>query len=468
MKFFKSSFRKQAVRSYEKESRISGSAEQVYAWHARPGAFQRLTPDWQGARMVESEEIRDGNKAVLEVSLGPFAKRWVARYGSCVPGRRFVDEQEKGPFSRWTHRHEFLPVNDLESRMLDHVNYAVSFGQDRGLWGNGIRRKIDRLFHFRHERLRNDFRRLAAASLQSQRILITGASGLVGRALSAFLSAAGHEVWDLVRRPPNLNRREIFWDYLNQRVNREDLEGFDAVIHLAGEGIAAGRWNPRRKAAIRRSRVEGTRFLAQTLAGLRRAPKTLLCASAIGFYGDRAGEEVSEKSPRGNGFLPEVCFEWEDAVRAAQTAGIRVAQVRTGIVLNSGGGALPQMLLPFQMGLGGVIGKGNQWMSWISLEDLVGVYYFLLCREDLSGPFNATAPGAVTNLNFTKALGQILRRPTRFPLPAFAVNVLLGEMGERLLLEGQKVKPARLHEEGYEFFYPELEPALRFELGRFQ
>jgi uncharacterized protein (TIGR01777 family) len=259
---------------------------------------------------------------------------------------------------------------------------------------------------------------------------------------------------------------EIFWDPIRRQLDKNSLENADVVIHLAGESIASGRWTPERKEAILRSRVEGTGFLSETLASLQRPPKVFLCSSAIGFYGNRGEELLNEESGPGQGFLTDVCKAWEAATESAQKAGIRVVNVRTGIVLTLLGGALAKMLPPFQMGAGGIIGSGKQWMSWVSLEDLVGIYHYLIYADSLSGPVNATAPEPVTNRSFTKALGQVLKRPTLFPLPSFAVKGIFGEMGEALLLEGQQVKPDRLIRSGFKFFHLGLESALRWELGK--
>ncbi|HVM32835.1 MAG TPA: TIGR01777 family oxidoreductase, partial [bacterium] len=380
---------------------------------------------------------------------------------------RFRDEQVWGPFPHWVHTHDFLAGSPVESRMRDHVDYEAPLGMNGGILGDLIHERLDRLFCFRHARLQNDFKRLAALPLPPHKILISGASGFVGTPLSDFLGNAGHEVWALVRRPARPEKREIAWDYAKGIIDEKALEGFDAVIHLAGESIASGRWNLQRKFAIRHSRLDGTRFLAKALAGLAKPPKAFLAASAIGFYGNRDGEELTEESDQGYGFLPEICADWESAADPLRALGVRVAHLRTGIALNGGGGALGAMLRPFELGLGGQVGSGRQWMSWIALEDLIGAYYFLLCREDLSGVFNATAPHPATNRDFTQTLGKVLDRSTVLPLPAFAVKALLGEMGESLLLEGQKVMPRRLEQAGFEFFYPQLEPALRFETGNF-
>jgi hypothetical protein len=244
------------------------------------------------------------------------------------------------------------------------------------------------------------------------------------------------------------------------------MESLDVVVHLAGVNIGGEKWTARRKEEILKSRVEGTRFLCETLAAMHHPPKTLLCSSAIGFYGNRGAEELSEESATGKGFLAEVCQAWEGATEPARKKGIRVVNVRTGMVLTSLGGALARMLTPFRMGFGGVVGNGQQWMSWISLEDLIGVFHYLIHNAGISGPVNATAPNPVSNKEFTKVLGKVLGRPTLIHLPASAVNALFGEMGEALLLEGQKVSPAKLSASGFSFLYPDLESALRWELGR--
>jgi hypothetical protein len=297
-------------------------------------------------------------------------------------------------------------------------------------------------------------------------IVMAGSSGLVGGELKKFLLSAGHKVQTLVRRQADGQRGEIHWDPEKRELDKALPEGVDAVIHLGGENIGSARWSKSRKEAIRQSRVQSTRFLAETLASLNTKPKVFIVSSAIGFYGDRGEEALTEESQPGKGFLPETCQEWESAADPARWANIRVVHVRTGIVLSLLGGALPKMLLPFRMGVGGIIGSGKQWMSWIALEDLVSIFNELLKRDDMSGPVNATAPGAVTNKEFTKVLGRVLKRPTIAPLPGFMVKLLFGEMGQALLLEGQNVKPAKLISAGFKFAYPELEQALRSLLGR--
>lgn len=297
-----------------------------------------------------------------------------------------------------------------------------------------------------------------------QRVAVTGASGLVGSALAAALTREGHEVVPLVRRPAR--EQEIAWDPMKGQLDRDRLEGVDAVVHLAGESIASGRWTPARKEAIRSSRVEGTRVIAEGLAGLSRPPRVLVCASAIGYYGERGDAVLTEQSGPGEGFLPEVCRAWEDAAEPARAAGIRVVHLRLGTVLAQHGGALPRMLLPFTLGLGGVIGSGRQWLSWIELGDLVGAIRHAIATEALAGAVNATAPQPVTNAEFTRVLAKVLERPAFFPLPEAMVRLVFGELADALLLQSARVVPARLQETGFAFTHPDLESALRCALGR--
>jgi len=300
------------------------------------------------------------------------------------------------------------------------------------------------------------------------RVAITGSTGLVGSEVVTVLSAVGHEVVRLVRRAPALGEKAVLrWDPEKGAIDAAGLEGIDAVIHLAGENVGSGRWTAARKAAIRDSRVDGTRLLCEALAELARPPKTLVCASAVGFYGDREEELLTEESTPGTGFLAEVCREWEAASEPAARKGIRVVTLRIGVVLSSNGGALPRMLPLFRAGLGGVIGGGRQYVSWVALDDLPLIILHALQCGGLSGPVNAVTPHPVTNRELTEALGKVLSRPTPLPVPAFALRLAVGrEMADALLLASARVVPRRLEETGFRFRFPELPAALRHLLGR--
>lgn len=303
--------------------------------------------------------------------------------------------------------------------------------------------------------------------LQNQRIVVTGASGLVGSLLCAELEKAGAQAVHAVRRPVKDETRELYWNPDRGEIDRAKLEGVDAVVHLAGENIAGGRWTEAFKQKILDSRVKGTHLVSDALARLERKPRTFICASAIGYYGNRGADVMTEQSTPDTDFLANVCQQWEASCRAARDAGIPVANLRIGVVLSQDGGALAKMLTPFKLGLGGKVGSGEQYMSWIALDDLVGAIVYLLARDEpVVGPVNVVAPNPATNLGFTKTLGRVLGRPTIFPMPAFAARLAFGEMGDALLLSSTRVAPNALLAAGYQFQYPELEPALRHLLKR--
>jgi uncharacterized protein (TIGR01777 family) len=291
------------------------------------------------------------------------------------------------------------------------------------------------------------------------KILIGGSHGLVGTALIKSLETNGHEVFRLVRYAPH-SKTEVEWSPDRYSIALARIEGFDAVVNLAGESIAVGRWTDEKKRRIRESRVKGTKLLGDALANLTVRPKTFICASAIGYYGNRGDEILTESSAPGDDFLADVCQKWEEATALATEKGIRVVNTRFGVILDTEGGALKKMLPPFRMGVGGKIGSGKQWMSWIALDDVVGGIQFALANDSIKGPVNFVAPVPVTNAEFTNTLGQALSRPTLFPMPGFAVKLLFGEMGEALLLGSERVAPKRLIAEGYEFRFSQLEPAL--------
>jgi uncharacterized protein len=295
-----------------------------------------------------------------------------------------------------------------------------------------------------------------------QRVLLSGASGLIGSALLPLLEGHGYSVVRLVRKPAS-GERQILWDPMKP-IAPEPVSGFHAVIHLAGESIG-GRWTRAKKARIRDSRVEGTRHLAQALAGAREKPAVFISSSAIGYYGERGNEVLNERSSPGTGFLSDVCREWEKAAQTASIAGIRTIRLRTGIVLSPKDGALGKMLMPFKMGVGGRIGDGQQWMSWIDINDMVGAIHHILKTDLLHGPVNLVAPKPVTNEEFTDTLASVLSRPAIFPLPAFMVKLAFGEMGETALLGSQRVEPAQLVSSGYPFRFRELRASLENLLG---
>jgi len=298
------------------------------------------------------------------------------------------------------------------------------------------------------------------------KVLISGASGLVGRALIEALRARGHSVARLVRPGGQRAEGDVAWDPFAAIIDTAAMEGADAVVHLSGASIADGRWSPARKATLRSSRLDTTRVLVDALARLQKKPRVFVCASAIGFYGDRGDEVLTESSSNGTDFLALLARDWEAEAVRAELSGIRVARMRFGIILSGDGGPLPLMLLPFRFGAGGRLGSGRQWMSWIALEDAVEIVCAAIEDNRFSGPINVVAPNPVRNSEFTRSAGAALHRPSFLVAPAFALRLALGEMADELLLVSQRVEPKRLEELGYPFRLPELRPALRAALAR--
>ena len=446
------------------------SAETAYQWHERPGAFERLVPPWETVDVIRREGTLAEGRVELSLRVGPFAQKWIARHRDGVPGRMFVDEQVEGPFARWVHTHRFEPLGLDRCQLIDQIRYQLPLGPLGDLGESWVDRSAARGFRYRHDTLRDDLAAHARFAGENPRtIVLTGGSGLIGRALVPFLTTGGHRVRRLVRAEPR--EGEARWDPAAGRLDPASFDGADAVIHLAGEPIANRRWSEASKRRILDSRVRSTRLVAETLGRLPRPPRTLISASATGIYGDRGDETITEASPLAaegtSAFLARVGQAWEAATEPASRVGIRVVHLRIGLVLSPAGGALGAMLRPFQAGVGGRLGSGRQYMSWISLDDVAGAIHHALFTPALQGPVNGTAPEPATNSEFTKTLARVLCRPALMPVPAGALRLLLGEMADELLLGGVRVLPQRLLEAGYRFRHTTLEHALRHVLGRF-
>lgn len=446
---------------FERRVAAEASPEDIFAWHERPGAFRRLTPPWAPVQVLEHPpNLRDGAIAKLRVKAAGIPLRWTLEHRDYIPHTRFRDVQLSGPFSAYAHTHRVEP-DPAGGALVDRIEYTLPFGPLGALGARFVRAQFEQLFTYRHRIMTDDL--AAHAGTAPLTVAISGASGLVGEALGALLTTGGHRVRPLVRRQAKGD--EIAWDPAGGQIDGAALDGVDAVVHLAGESIA-GRWSDARKRRIYDSRVDGTRLLSSTLAGLDRKPRVLVCASAVGFYGDRGDEVLTEESDGGDGFLAEVCRDWEAACAPARAAGIRVVNARLGIVLSAAGGALGQMLTPFKLGLGGPVGSGEQYWSWIAIDDAIGALHHALVTDALSGAVNLTAPEPVTSRAFAKTLGKVLGRPAVLPAPAFVLRLALGEAADEMLLAGQRVMPTRLEASGYRFRHRELRDALRMQLGR--
>jgi uncharacterized protein (TIGR01777 family) len=434
--------------TYVHSSVVNAPLDEVFAWHGRPGALRRLLPPWQPVRVVrEASSLRDG-QAVLGM---PFGVKWVAQHGQFDPPHRFVDELTSLPL-RWRHRHEFTVTERFAApatRVTDRVDTWVPSALLRPM------------FRYRHRTLADDLaihRWVADQGVSGLTVAMTGSSGLIGTALSALLTTGGHRVIRLVRHTPS-GPDERLWQ--PAKPAGDLFDGVDAVVHLAGASIA-GRFTAAHRAAIRDSRIEPTSRLAELAA--RGGPEVFVAASAIGIYGpDRGDEWLSEDSPRGEGFLADVVTDWE---AAAAPAGVRVVQVRTGLVQTPRGGVLRLQRPLFAAGLGGRLGAGRQWQSWIGIDDLLDVYLRAIVSRELTGPVNAVSPQPVRNADYTRTLAKVLHRPAMFPVPAIGPKLLLGDQGATELAEAsQRVRPAKLVAAHHHFRHPELAGALSHLLG---
>jgi uncharacterized protein (TIGR01777 family) len=455
---------------FTKTSRIPAPVQDVFQWHERPGALERLVPPWDPLDVVfKSPGIDRGARTVMKIPAHPLPVKltWVAAHTEYTRNKSFQDQQIKGPFKHWVHTHLFTPEGN-HCRMEDRVEFALPFYMLGALGGNAaIHRKLNRIFRYRHATLKQDLAHHRSRNNQRPlTILISGASGVVGSALIPFLTTGGHRVIRLVRNPSPQHPNEIYWDPFKGELDLKDIHAIDAAIHLSGENIGQGRWTRRKKQKIIDSRNRTTRVLAQKLSHMAKPPRVFICASAIGFYGHRGDSIMTETNECGADFISGVCNEWETSASPAMDKGIRVAFLRIGVVLTPRGGALQKFLLPFNLGMGGKIGSGSQYISWISIDDLIYAIYHIINNDALHGPVNLVSPTPVTNARFTRTLGKVLKRPTLFTIPAGIIQALYGEMGREILLASTRVMPQKIMDAGFDFRYPDLELAMRHLLGR--
>lgn len=458
------------MKQFTRSVQLPVDASMAFSYHERSGALQRLLPPWQQVRVVRSDKgLNVDNQVTLEMRVGGIPLRWLARHTRYEPPHLFEDIQVSGPFAYWRHEHKFA-ISKAEEEgvpgtlLTDDVHYRLPAGRIGNLLGdNTIRKQLGAMFAYRHAVTQGDLRAISRMNLEPINIGISGAGGMLGTELSSFLSLAGHKVHRLVRGETQKPNEIYAWGNASEC---EPLGKLDAIVHLAGESIASGRWTDDVKKRIRDSRVEKTRELCQKLAAFPNPPKVLLCASATGYYGDRGEELLNEQSASGEGFLPDVAEQWEESCQPAKDAGIRVVHMRFGIILSPRGGALAKMLLPAKLGVGGPLGDGRQWWSWISIDDAVRATYHCLGSEQLSGPVNFVSPEPTRCAEFAKVVGKVLHRPAFIPTPAFALRLGLGEMADALLLASTRVAPDRLVQTGFEYQFPDLEAALRHHLGK--
>jgi len=454
-------------------------AVELFRWHERPGAFERLSPPWQPVSLVSHEGIRDGDRAVLRLGTRRVGLDWVAEHrgydDACTRGGgacQFEDVQVSGPFATWHHTHRMLP-NGSHAILQDDVEYELPLGRVGALADGLGERQIERLFAYRHRVTHEDLRRHADAKAAPMTVAITGASGLVGTALAAFLKGGGHTVVRLVRlrdaaTSAGPQDRAVYWNVASGEIDADALADAapDAVVHLAGESITSLDGTAETRRRIWESRTKGTQLLANALAALPKPPRVLVSASASGIYGDRGDRLLTESAAPGDGFLPDLCEAWEASTRAAEDAGIRTVHARIGLVATPAGGLLQRLAPVSALGLAGWPGDGSAWWPWIALDDVVYALHHAILDDGLRGATNLSAPEPVRMKTFMETLASVQHRPAVMRVPERLVLALGGELAERVALASVRMLPDRLLDRGFRFSMPDLRVALAHMLGR--
>ncbi len=486
------------MKSFIRTTRIDDiSSNEAFSWHIREGAFERINPPWQQFVIERKGSIQSNGTVKIKMNIGgPFHTTWLVKHSDYIEGEQFRDTQITGLFSSWTHTHLFKPFGLSSCILEDRIEYSLPGGAiGRMITSRLINKKLNQIFDYRHRLTREDLRIHAAVNRvrgddKPMTIAITGSSGFIGSSLIPFLTTGGHRVVRLMRSPTSpdndrslKNVKSIQWNPSSPYAHTSSLndnDNIDAVVNLAGENIF-GRWTKEKKKRIFDSRVNTTKSLCKLLSSVDKPPKVLVSASATGYYGDRGDEILTEESPSSStspsslsfsispsiDFLSNVCRNWEESTQIAKESGIRVVNMRIGTVLSSSGGILAKILPPFKIGLGGSIGNGNQYMSWIGLDDLLALVLYAIVDKSISGPINAVSPNPITNADFTKTLGKVLSRPTIFSIPRFIIKSVLGEeLANSAILSSSRVLPMRFLKIGYKFRFPSLESVLRYTLGK--
>lgn len=434
---------------------VNATPEEVYAYHEKAEVINRLAPPWEKIGVLRKPS---GLQVGGVIYIQKMHQDWLLKHVRCDKPDSFEDEQVIGPFSSFKHKHYFKKISETQTEITDQLEYCFSKGLFMGIFPKSFfTKRVKQVFAYRYKMYEEDFKQFSLSKRKPLKILVTGSHGFIGEHVCRVLSMFGDEVYKLVRISPK-DSQEIYWDPIAKKIDSSALEGFDVVIHLGGESITTP-WTKQGKKRIYESRINSTKFLVNILNQLKSPPKTFLCASGCGFYGHRFNQELDESFPKGSGFLSNVVEAWEKSANEFKKG--RVVLMRFGVVLGGKKGILQKLFMPFKMGLGVIMGRGIQWMSWISVDDLAYQILHILKQESIQGAINFTSPNPVTAKEFSKTLGFILKRPVLLVFPAWLIKMLLGRQGEELLLMSTKAIPKKLVDSGSVFSYSKLSEALK-------
>jgi uncharacterized protein len=465
------------MQNFEYASAIDSDVQSLFEYHANPGALNRLIPPWENITIQQrSDSLIVASEVILKNSLFGLPVTWRARHTELNPPESFQDIQLSGPFKTWIHDHHFQSDGTGRSTLQDRIRFEMKFGLIGTVASPMVLAKLKAMFAYRHRTTQADlclqnFLK-PFTSNRPLRIGVTGSTGMIGHRLVDLISVLGHRAVRILR-PTSLDRAQDFpisatavvWQPGRGFSDNATMQDLDAVIHLAGMGIASGRWTAASKQSIRASRIEGTKQLVGDLCNLGTPPKAFVCASGVGFYGDRSADILDESESAGGDFLAKLAVDWESAASGFERSGNRVVIGRLGIALHPRQGALSKLLLPFRIGLGGPIGSGRQYWSWIDIDDAAAGFLYLAANPKCIGVYNLVAPEQTDNRTFSKTLASVLFRPSLLPAPSFALRILLGEMADAMLLSSTRAHCKRLVDEGFPFRSPSLKDCLRHVLG---